>query len=267
MGLTFSKQSRRTAKATKNAPTAKDMEAAKILYVELQCDWTANPDVKSMDDMKAMLGDGGATALWSGVEGLRHKYFTYNDEKDIVCGVYVFYSQDALEKYMASDLFKSHESFPHFSKVTAQVLDVMPGSELSIEKTNWKHTPATRKDVCQARMLVVDITMKYDTGVEGLPTCAADLYGFMAAPPAGMGYPGTFGELAGLRGKYFAYDDKISHCYGFYTFVDQKSLDDYMASDLFKTQGEPPHIEVLAYRTHEVLPGTERSLDIGNWGA
>ena len=250
----------------RTAPTAKDMAAAKILYVELQCNWTGNPDVKDIGDMKAMLGDGGVTGLWSKIEGLRHKYFTYNDKKDIVCGVYVFYTQDALDKYMASDLFKSHETLPHFSKVTAQVLDVMPGTELCIEQTSWNHSPPTREDMCAARLLHVDITMKYDTGVAGLPTCAADLYGFMAAPPAGMGYPGTFADVPGLRGKYFAYDDKIGHCYGFYTFVDQKSLDQYMSTDLFKTQGEPPHIDDLKFCSHEVLPGTERSMDKGSWG-
>ena len=80
-----------------------------------------------------------------------------------------------------------------------------------------------------------------------------------------MGYPAQFGDLKGLRGKYFAYDPAIDHCYGFYTFVDDASLKEYMASDLFTKQGEPPHIEDLTYTVHEVLPGSERSMDLGKW--
>ena len=65
----------------------------------------------------------------------------------------------------------------------------------------------------------------------GLPTKKEELYGFMAAPPNGMGYPAQFGTLEGLRGKYFAYDAALGHCYGFYTFVDQASLDKCVAPD------------------------------------
>ena len=138
-------------------------------------------------------------------------------------------------------------------------------------------------------MLIVDLTMDYTTGVEGLPTNAADLYTFMSAPPAGAGYPGQFGSLQGLRGKYFVYDGEIDHwcavvqtavvigiivvtiavwllgSYGFYTFLDQESLDQYMASDLFKQQGDGPHIKELSYSVHDVLPGTERTIDMGEW--
>merc|ERR1711865_1112979 len=80
--------------------------------------------------------------------------------------------------------------------------------------------------------LIVELKMKYDTGVEGLPTNEGDLRGFMTAPPAGMGYPATFGGLGGLRGKYFGYKTEGDMCYGFYTFTDRASLDTYMASEL-----------------------------------
>ena len=39
-----------------------------------------------------------------------------------------------------------------------------------------------------------------------------------------------------------------------------------MASDLFKKQGEPPYIADLKYKVHDILPGTERSMDLGSWG-
>ena len=166
---------------------------------------------------------------------------------------------------METELFKSHDSMPHFESVEAEPLDVMPGTELSIEKTAWPSAPPTREDVTKAVMLIVKIQMDYTTGAEGLPAKAEDLYGFMAAPPNGMGYPKSFGELKGLRGKYFAYNAKEELCYGFYTFLDRASLDEYMASDLFKKQGDPPHIKELTFAIHEVLPGTEVVLDQGAW--
>jgi len=267
MGCKGSKQeSGSSPKTTMAAPTAADMAAAKMLHVTLKMDYTKNPDVKSVDSLKFVLGEGGATAAWAALGGLRHKYFVYDSETDTCSGVYVFYNQKALDEYMDSELFKAQGQYPHVSKVEATVLDVIPGTELSIEKTAWPSTPPTRAELVQGKMLIVDITMKYDTGVEGLPTKPEELYGFMAAPPNGMGYPGQFGGLKGLRGKYFCYNKDIDHCYGFYTFINQAGLDEYMASDLFKQQGEPPHIADLKYKVHDILPGTERAMDLGSWG-
>ena len=49
---------------------------------------------------------------------------------------YVLNNQAALDKYMASDLFKSHKDItvmPHFNgQVTATVLDVMPGTRTNM---------------------------------------------------------------------------------------------------------------------------------------
>ena len=252
--------------STKPTVTAADMEKAKLLYVKLKMDYTTNPDVPNVDSLKYALSEGGLTKVWAGVPGLRHKSFIYDSTAEVCSGVYVFYTEAALNDYMASELFAAQKTYPHVAEVIAEVKDVMPGTELAIEKTSWPHTPPTRDDVSAAKMLIVDITMDFKTGIEGLPTCKEDLYGFMAAPPNGMGYPAQFGELEGLRGKYFAYDAGIDHCYGFYTFVDQASLDKYMASDLFKLQGDPPHIKELTYKVHDVLPGTEASIDLGEWG-
>lgn len=248
------------------APTAADMEKAKLLYVKLSIDWTTNPDLPDLNALKYVLGDheGGATKAWSSVPGLRHKYFLWDEEASVCSGVYVFFTEKALQDYMNSDLFKAQGEYPHVSKVETEVKDIMSGTELAIEKTAWAHTPPTREDITAAKMLIVDLTMDYATGAEGCPTKKEDLYGFMSA--AGMGYPKNFGDLEGLRGKYFAYDESIDHCYGFYTFVDQASLDKYMASELFTKQGEAPHIKELTYKVHEVLPGTEFAMDLGAWG-
>ena len=111
------------------------MKAAKLLYVKLAMDWTKNPDLKSIDDLRGGLGPGGMTAPWAELPGLRHKYFIWHEETQTCSGVYVFYDDESLKKYMESDLFKAHESFPHVTSVDAQVKDVMQGTELSIEKT------------------------------------------------------------------------------------------------------------------------------------
>jgi len=249
------------------APGAKDMESAKLLYVKLKAKWDSGVDgcPTNIGDLRAGLGDGKMTEPWGGMDGLRHKYFAYCEETDTVSGVYVFFSQAKLDAYMATELFASHKQMPHFSSVDAEVVDVMSGTELSIEKTAWSHTPPTREDVSKAVMLIVQIKMDFNSGVEGCPTKEEELRGFMMAPPTGMGYPAQFGALEGLRGKYFGYNSETETCYGFYTFLDKASLDKYMASDLFKKQGEPPHIKELTFTIHEVLPGTERSLDQGSW--
>ena len=248
------------------APGAEDMTAAKMLYVKLKAKWDSGVEgcPTSVDELKGALA-GGMAKDWAAIDGLRHKYFLWNGDTETCSGVYVFFNQEKLDAYMASDLFASHEKMPHFSSVEAQPIDVMSGTELSIEKTAWANTPPTADDVGKAVMLIVELKMKYDTGVEGLPTNEGDLRGFMTAPPAGMGYPATFGGLGGLRGKYFGYKTEGDMCYGFYTFTDRASLDTYMASELFTKQGEPPHIDELTYTIHEVMLGTELTMDLGAW--
>jgi hypothetical protein len=244
-------------------PTAADMEKAKLLYVKLKIDFTTNPDLTDLNALKYVLGDmdGGATKAWSALPGLRHKYFCWHEETSTCSGVYVFYDEKSLNDYMEGELFKAQGTYPHVTEVEAEVKDVMPGTEMSIEKSAWAHSPVTRDDITAGKMLIVDLTMDYESGVEGLPTKKEELYGFIAS-----GYPAEFGKLEGLRGKYFCYDDKNDHCYGFYTFVDQASLDKYQASDLFTKQGEPPHIKEISFTVHDILPGTEFAMDLGAWG-
>jgi len=244
------------------APGHDDMVAAKILYVKMKMDYTKKPDIKSLSDLRGFLGDAKGTEPWAALPGLRHKYFTYNNETETCGGVYVFYSQKELDAYMNTDLFKGAPSWPHVAELTYEVKDVIPGTEKSIEKTKWAKSPPAREDLTAGKMLIVDLTMNYKTGVEGLPTKKEDLYNFMDAG----GYTTKFADLEGLRGKYFAYDDKIDHCYGFYTFINEESLKKYMESDLFKTQGEAPHIENLVYEVQDILEGTERTMDLGSWG-
>jgi len=244
------------------APTSDDMVSAKLLYVKMKMDYTTNPDITSIGDLRGYLGDGKGTQPWAAVPGLRHKYFTYNSNTKTTCGVYVFFSQAQLDGYMDSELFKSAPTWPHVAELTYEVKDVMPGTEKCIEKTKWPHTPPTREDLTTGKMLIVDLTVNYTTGMKDLPAKKEDLYSAMDAG----GYTGQFATLEGLRGKYFAYDDINDHVYGFYTFINEASLNQYMASDLFTQQGSAPHIAAVTYEVQDILEGTERTMDLPSWG-
>merc|ERR1712028_180708 len=153
-----------------------------------------------IEDLRYGLGDGGLTKPWNGMTGLRHKYFGFDKNEEIVCGVYAFYNQAALDTYMASDLFASHEQMPHFSSVEAEVHDVLVGTENSIENYNWNNVPPTRGDVTAGAMLVVrlDIDLGVLAGAVGLPEGSSKESG-----------------PKGLRGKYFTWNSEKSVCSGF----------------------------------------------------
>jgi hypothetical protein len=266
------------------------MTNAKLLFVKLKCKWDHGQEglPTDMAGMRAYLGDGKGTEPWGKLDGLRHKYFLYNEAADTVYGVYVFFTQAKLDAYMASELFTQHKTFPHFSSVEAEVKDVMCGSELSIEKVPWANTPPTRDDLTASKMLIVTLKMAYDAEGSVCPNYDA-LKWVMHAPGGaevpdkgpgateqGMGFPAMFTGAAnpvlkGLRSKYFAYDEAKGECYGFYNFLSQAALDEYMASDLFKTNVPPPdgtaqpHIGSAVPLVCEVLPGTEISMDLGAW--
>merc|ERR1711865_45799 len=109
------------------SPGPGDMAEAKVLYVKLKAKWDSGVEQcpTKIEDLRYGLGDGGLTKPWNGMTGLRHKYFGFDQNEEIVCGVYAFYSQAALDTYMASDLFASHKQMPHFSSVEAEVHDVL----------------------------------------------------------------------------------------------------------------------------------------------
>jgi len=244
------------------APTSADMVSAKLLYVKMKMNYSSNPQITSIGDLRTYLGDGNGTEPWAAVPGLRHKYFTYSSNTQTTCGVYVFFSQAQLDSYMDSGLFKSAPTWPHVAELTYEVKDVMRGTEKCIEKTKWAHTPPTREDLTAGKMLIVDLTVNYTTGMEGFPTKKEDLYYAMDEG----GYTGQFATLEGLRGKYFAYDDTSDHVYGFYTFINEKFLNQYMASELFTSQGSFPHIAAVTYEVQDILEGTERTMDLPSWG-
>jgi hypothetical protein len=209
------------------------------------------------------------------IDGLLRRYFGWDAEAEIVCGVYAFYNEAALQEYMTSELFASHEKMPHFSSVEAEVHDVLVGTENSIENYSWPNTPPTREDVTAGAMLVVrlDIDLGVLAGAVGMPEDATPEQkegAFrMNFDAKGNNYPGAaFGKDSGpkgLRGKYFTFNSETNVCSGFYTFVTRSDLDEYMASDLFKTQADPPFISMQSATVYEILPGTETTIDQGTW--
>lgn len=47
--------------------------------VKFRFDYTTNPDIPNAAAMKAMM-EGGGTAMWAGIKGLRTKEFTYRED-------------------------------------------------------------------------------------------------------------------------------------------------------------------------------------------
>ena len=43
------------------------------------------------------------------------RYFGWDEEAQMVCGVYAWYNQASMDEYKAGELFASHEKMPHFS--------------------------------------------------------------------------------------------------------------------------------------------------------
>jgi len=261
------------APATTVKPGPNDMADAKVLYVKLPAKWDSGVEgcPTKIDDLRMGLGDGGLTKPWAGLKGLRHKFFGFDKDADLVVGVYCFYNQAALDEYMASELFASHKQMPHFSSVEAEVHDVLVGTENSIENHEWPNTPPTRADVTAGAMLIVRLDI--DLAKLGLPEGASreeqEAAFRMNFDAKGNNFPGgMFGKEtgpAGLRGKYFTWNSEMNLCSGFYTFTTREALDTYMASDLFKGQAAAPFITLQSATVFEILPGTEIAIDQGSW--
>jgi len=90
--------------------------------------------------------DGGKfPAYYVGMEGLRSKFFTMLQDDngkgrpatDLCVGFYTFFTKEALDKYLESDLFKMHNTFPQFAKIDYTVHEVMPGTERTMDLGSW----------------------------------------------------------------------------------------------------------------------------------
>jgi hypothetical protein len=267
--------SEEVAAGTVVKPSVADMKKAHILYVTLKCNWEGNPDIKTVDDMKYGLGAGGMTAMYAppnGPKGLRHKYFTYCKETDSIYGVYTWFDRESLDNYVNSDLFAAHLTWPQFSSVSYQIFDVMEGTELAIDQGAWSGengAPCAADFDNKAYMLHVFLSVDYK-GNPDVPNEEAFRWGVRAD---GGKFPAYYVGMDGLRSKFFTMlqDDNgkgrpaTDLCVGFYTFFTKEALDTYLESDLFKMHGTFPQFAKIDYAVHEVLPGTERTMDLGSW--
>lgn len=91
----------------------------KILVVnyKLRDDWT-------YEDLLERGNDKRLAQSFKDFPGLLFKTFINNRQDNIHGGIYLFESQDALDNYFRSDLFKSVKTNPHFMNVTAQSFDI-----------------------------------------------------------------------------------------------------------------------------------------------
>ena len=51
-----------------------------------------------------------------------------------------------------------------------------------------------------------------------------------------------------------------------YVFFSQAKLDAYLASELFSAQSQYPHVSEVTYEVHDVIAGTEKSIENFSWG-
>lgn len=73
--------------------------------VKFRFDYTTNPDIPNAAAMKAMM-EGGGTAMWKGIKGLRTKEFTYREDANQAgYGFYTFTNKADLDAYMKSPTF------------------------------------------------------------------------------------------------------------------------------------------------------------------
>jgi len=266
--------------------TATDASNVWVLYVKLKVDYTKNPQVPNKEALVGSLagvpgvelmpgmGKGvGFTTMWSTLPGLRGKFFTYNEETQTCSGVYTFFDKASMDAYMASDLFKQQKDYPHCPEVTATAHQMLAGSERSMDLGNWGGgAKPTRDDVSKAYVLVAHLHIDFTTNPD-VPNKEA-LFASLAGIPdvelapglgKGMGFTGMWSAVPGLRSKAFTWTDEGNICSGFYVFFDKKSLDTYMDSELGKGQAAYPHVKKFEASVHEVLPGTEFSIDLGQW--
>ena len=126
----------------------------------------------------------------------------------------------------------------------------------------------------KAYMLHVFLTVDYK-GNPDVPNEAAFRWGVKAD---GGKFPGQYINMQGLRSKYFGLmlDDNGAGkpnndmCMGFYAFKTKADLDAYLETDLWKMQSQASkgpfkQFAKAEYKIHEVMPGTEKTMDLSQW--
>ena len=125
-----------TDKNAGSRPTRQDIEKAVVLDVRFILDFTVIPEMNNAEAYRNW-GRSGGQAPWAEVPGLRSKYFTLNEETNEAGGFYTFFSREALDAYMESDLFKSMETFPFITNLKCTIFEVIAGTELTMDLGTW----------------------------------------------------------------------------------------------------------------------------------
>jgi hypothetical protein len=128
----FAKENR----TVNESPSPNAIAKAAVLDVRFVLDFSVVPEMNSPEAYCAW-GRSGGQAPWAEVLGLRSKYFTLNEETHEAGGFYTFFNKQALDNYMASDLFKSMGTFPFITELTYKTFEVIPGTELTMDLGEW----------------------------------------------------------------------------------------------------------------------------------
>eukprot|EP01134_Creolimax_fragrantissima_P008481 CFRG8481T1 len=164
-------------------------------------------------------------------------------------------------KISLKHIFKDYRK----AKKPSQDKQILSFSASSLQKVtlssrNSHSLGPTSPDIGNARILEVRYKLDYDTNSEGSPKSATEFRSILA-----NGGTAPWAAVYGLRSKYFALTRDGTYGSSFYTFLTQKDLDDYLVSDLFKTESSLPHIVDTKIEVYEILPGSENTIDMGNW--
>ena len=150
--------------------------------------------------------------------------------------------------------------------MTTQVTEyeVLQGTEECLDNVPWgSGTAATRDDVQKAALLYTRFNPKYDTGAEGSPVSQED---YCAAGIAGNFRGWVY--VAGLQSVYLTFNAQQNIAGAVHVFLNQEALDNYIASDLYKTMVDSAHMKdqmVEGPANYGLIAGTELTLEKSAW--
>jgi len=245
-------------------PTGQDMKNAVLLDVRFTLDYTQEGGPQSAEEYKALLSNEGGTSAYAAIDGLRSKYFTLTENGEHGNGIYVFLTREQAEAYKASDLFTTFKKQPYYAAVEVTEYEILQGTEECLDNTPWgSGAAATRDDVQKAALLYARFNPKYDTGAEGSPVSQEN---YCAAGKAGNFRGWVY--VAGLQSVYLTFNAQQNIAGAVHVFLNQEALDNYIASDLYKTMVDSAHMKdqmVEGPANYGLIAGTELTLEKSAW--
>jgi len=167
-------------------------------------------------------------AEWSGVLGMRSKWFWIDEPSMTMGGVYVFNNMQSVEDYKKTPLFKSMWTTPivDAKTIVIEVHENLPGGEETHMMEKWPvsvgRMPVCQGDLKNAWMLMPQFRFDFTTNPD-VPDAEA------MKKMMGNGGTAYWKDIKGLRTKYFTFrPDDNNKGYGFYIFTNRADLDEYL---------------------------------------